>query len=180
MAKSKLTNVQQTAEHYGKLIVERAQLELGTKRSQKSNNPRGRNFSGRKVSSGNLRKSLSFILKSQKGKFSMSFGAKGTASAYAYNVHNGRKRGSQPPSHELVAWLKRRGYRAKDPKTGAFKETKDYHYKGMAYVIARSIGKYGIKEFPYYTMALKKYDTQITDALLKAVELDVEIEFKDL
>ena len=177
---SRLANIEKTANFYGKLIVERAQLELGTKRSQRSNNPNGRNYSGRKVSSDNLRKNLNFILKSQNGKFSVSFGAKGTAAKYAQSVHNGRRKGSQPPSHELVAWLKRRGYRAKDPKTGAFKETKEYHYEGMAYVIARSIGKYGVKEFPYYTMALKKYDTQLTDAILKAIELDVEVEFKDL
>jgi hypothetical protein len=170
-----LDNVKQVAQHYGNLIVERAQLELGTRRSMKSG--RGRTYTGRKVSTGDLRKSLNVILVEQKGKFSFKFGAKGAASKYAYNVHNGRKKGSPPPSDELVGWLKRKGFRAKDPKTGAFKTTKEYHYLGMAYVIARSIGKYGIPEFPFYDMAFKKYDTEMSDALLDAVVEDVNIVF---
>jgi hypothetical protein len=170
-----LDNVKQVAQHYGNLIVERAQLELGTRRSMKSG--RGRAYTGRKVATDTLRKNLNVILSAQKGKFILKFGAKGAASKYAYYVHEGRSKGKRPPIHELVEWLRRKGIRPRNKETGAFEKSTEKKLEGIAYVIARSIGKYGIPEFPYYRMAFKKYDTEMSDALLDAVVEDVNIVF---
>jgi len=172
-----LDNVEKTANHFGRLIVERAQLELGTRRKQTAGS--GRVYTGRKVASDNLRKSLDFTLQANKDRFSIQFGAKGTAAKYAGIVHDGRRRGKQPPIQELVDWMRKKRIRPRK-EDGSFSESTESARRGLAFVIARSIGRHGTKEFPYYEIALKKYDTQMTDALLKAVELDVEIEFKDL
>lgn len=174
--KVKLANVRAVAKDFGKKIVERAQLELGTTRSYVSGS--GKSYRGKKVASDSLRKGLRFIVKKQKDSFRMNFGSTSAVSDYAGVVHFGRRRGAkQPPSSELVAWLKKKGFRAKDPDTGAFVRTKEYHYRGMAYVIARSIKEHGTPAFPYYSLAFKHYDTQLTDALLKALTLDVDVIF---
>lgn len=163
----------------GTLIVERAQLELGTTRSINGKKVR-------RVASGDLRKNLLFTIK---GK-NILFSAKAPADKYASFVHYGvngtkKRQGSpfsfgskQPPTSPILRWMKQKGIKVRN-QDGSFAKQTESAKKGLAFVIARKIKEQGITPLPYYDMAIKyAFQTQkdlIEKALVKDIELNLDL-----
>ena len=68
---------------------------------------------------------------------------------YITAINDGRGAGKKaPPSTAILNWMKYKNIRVRDSK-GRFTVAKDYQMRGIAWAIARSIGKKGtIKDFP--------------------------------
>jgi hypothetical protein len=168
----------------GTLIVERAQLELGTTRSINGKKVR-------RVASGDLRKNLQYTIN---GK-NILFGAKPPSNDYASFVHygvNGTKKNQgsqfsfgskQPPSSPILRWMKQKRIRPRDAN-GSFKsfsnsEQAENANLNLAIRIAKSIKEKGITPLPYYDMAIKyAFQTQkdlIEKALVKDIELNLDL-----
>jgi len=163
----------------GTLIVERAQLELGTTRSINGKKVR-------RVASGDLRKNLQYTIN---GK-NILFGAKPPSNDYASFVHygvNGTKKSQgsqfsfgskQPPSSPILRWMKQKGIKVRN-QDGSFAKQTESAKKGLAFVIARKIKEQGITPLPYYDMAIKyAFQTQkdlIEKALVKDIELNLNL-----
>lgn len=163
----------------GTLIVERAQLELGTTRSINGKKVR-------RVASGDLRKNLQYTIN---GK-NILFGAKPPSNDYASFVHygvNGTKKNQgsqfgfgskQPPSSPILRWMKQKGIKVRN-QDGSFAKQTESAKKGLAFVIARKIKEQGITPLPYYDMAIKyAFQTQqdlIEKALVKDIELNLDL-----
>jgi len=68
---------------------------------------------------------------------------------YAYWLINGRKPGKWANIGAIEDWIRnKKSFRIKDFKTGRFLPKTDKNIKSVAYVIARSIGKFGFKSKP--------------------------------
>jgi len=160
----------------GTLIVERAQLEIGTTRTI-----RGRKV--RRVASDKLRKGLSFVVNGKNiglttdqdhGEF-IHYGVNGTKQKFGSQFSFGTK---QPPSEPILRWMKQKGVRVRTAE-GAFAKQTESAKKGLAFVIARSVKEKGIVPLPYYDMAIKyAFQTQqdlIEKALVKDIELNLDL-----
>ena len=161
-----LNNTNKAAEKWGALIVERAQLELGTRRRQTAGS--GRTYIGRKVSSDALRKGLGYTHSiSGKNILSFDFGAKVDYGTY---VHEGRQRGKMPPLDSIIDWMGKKRIRPRDAETGSFVQATPGRVRSLAYLIARSIGKYGVEPFPFFSMAFDHHaqamEKEIADAFV--------------
>ena len=69
-------------------------------------------------------------------------------------VDEGRNAGKQPPVQSIMKWLKYPNVKSKLGKENrdlSLKTFKDYELKGLAYVIARKIGKEGAKATHFYS-----------------------------
>ena len=77
--------------------------------------------------------------------------------AYAQFVHDGRRPGSPPPTAAVAGWARRKGLNP--------------------YLVARAIGRRGIKGRPFFTDAVKKIVTQVSNHLRVAVS-EIERDWK--
>jgi len=163
----------------GRIIVERAQLEIGTTRSINGKKVR-------RVASGDLRRNLQFTTKGKNLLFSAKAPSKGYAAFVHYGVNGTKKsQGSpfsfgskQPPSEPILRWMKMKGVKVRN-QDGSFAKQTESAKKGLAFVIARKIKEQGITPLPYYNMAIKYvFQTQkdlIEKALVKDIELNLEL-----
>ncbi len=114
---------------------------------------------------GNLRRAISFWLDRPKLTSYIGF-TEGNANAfeYAMAVERGRKAGSMPPSSALELWVKRK---LKVPEKLV---------KGIAFVIARKIGREGTKPRPFLLPAFDRHaptlNEEIQRQMAKAIEED--------
>lgn len=92
---------------------------------------------------------------------------------YGDYVEGGRRAGARmPPPSKLLNWIKvKRVPRFRDKK-GKF-----ISYQSQAFLIARSIGKKGIKPFPFMTDAVEQAQNDLLyileEAIAQAVEQDI-------
>jgi len=97
-----------------------------------------------KVATGKLAKSVSYELIETLDKISVGI----KALDYLDNVDSGRRKGAKPPpTGVIVKWMKIRGIKGRNPKTGRFQTQEQ-----AAFAIARGISKNGIKP----TFVIKK------------------------
>lgn len=104
------------------------------------------------IASGELSKSVKFSidvnLADEKYVFQLDM------APYWSAVDEGRKAGKQPPIQSIMKWLKYPNVQSKLGKENrdlSLKTFKDYELKGLAYVIARKIGKEGTKATHFYS-----------------------------
>ena len=124
--------------------------------------------------SGALYKSLSYKIQGSKVSFLgenygvfQDKGVKGAESTYAESRNSPHKYTSKmPPSSVFDKWIKQRGIKGRDKKTGRF--IKD---KSLTYLIARSIYKKGIRATLFFTKpfeaGLVKYEDLIVNGYLE-------------
>lgn len=77
--------------------------------------------------------------------------------SYAQYVHDGRKPGSPPPTAAVAGWARKKGLNP--------------------YLVARAIGRRGIKGRPFFTDAVKKIVSRISNHLHAAVS-EIERDWK--
>lgn len=106
----------------------------------------------RRVATGNLKNSIKSVI--QKGEDGVqmikleAFG-KPLENTYAYWLVNDRKPGGRPPTKNIEQWIKdKKDFKIRDLKTGRFLPKNEKNIKNAAFLISRSIGKFGFKNKP--------------------------------
>jgi hypothetical protein len=169
----------------GKLIVERAQLELGATRTIN-----GRKV--RRVASDALRKGLNFTINGknlslnsvQKYGAFIHYGVNGTKKKWGSQFSY--KSGTKPiPLGPIVGWMRKKGVRPRN-KAGGFqkqgpKKVKIGGYSvstqeaGLAFAIGRKTKENGIAPLPYYNLAISNVLKTQSALIAKAIKKDVEL-----
>lgn len=156
----------------GKLIIERAQLELGTTRTI-----RGRKV--RRVASDDLRRGLSYSIKGKNislntnqtyGAF-IHYGVNGTKKKWGSQFSYGSK---QPPIEPIMKWMRIKGIKVRK-KGGAFAKQTPKAVRGLAFGIARKVKENGIAPLPYYNLAIGNVFRTQQALIDKAVKKDIEL-----
>jgi len=112
---------------------------------------KGRGLTNR-IATGNLKNSIQAVTTTDKQGITIiqlqAFGQP-LNNTYAYWLINGRKPGKWANIGAIEDWIRnKKSFRIKDFKTGRFLPKTDKNIKSVAYVIARSIGKFGFKSKP--------------------------------
>jgi len=167
MSKNKFENTEETLEDYGELITDEIVDLLESKRKNASHKlVNSIDFDVVKNKIG-LQLVIDYIDYGDKRRNKKTGALEG-------NVIRGRRAGQkQPPVDDIIEWIKQKRL----PITGKNRNARSTNkqvvnkVKGMAFAIAKSISKNGIKAFdflkPYEdTVTSKKYKEDLTEALL--------------
>ena len=130
----------------------------------------GRNYTNA-VSSGTLEKSLAYRLKIKGKAIDISIYAKGKASQYFLARENGRKPGKQPPVDAILDWMRIKPIKLRDKESGKFQKPTEALKKQVAFLIARKIGRDGIKGWKAFDYAFEniwdEYEAKVVAAFGK-------------
>ena len=156
----------------GRLIVERAQLELGTTRTINGKKVR-------RVASDNLRRGLSYSVNGKKVNFNTNqayggfihYGVNGTKKTWGSPFSYGSK---QPPIEPILKWMRIKGIKVR--KTGgSFAKQTPKAVRGLAFGIAKKIKENGIAPLPYYNLAIGNVFRTQKALIAAAVKKDIEL-----
>jgi len=84
------------------------------------------------------------------------------SSPYSYTT-------KQPPPDILSKWIKKKGIKGRDKKTGRFISN-----LSLAFIIGRKIKRDGIKSLSFFQKPLGVYYNDLKDNLLKELKFDIE------
>ena len=133
-----------------------------------------------------LGKSIRFQVSKEEGGFSTKFymadygeyldkGVSGNKVKRSYKDYEGKTKASpykytnkHPPTGILEKWIKRKGLKGRDKKSGRFIKNKSF-----AFAIAKSIQKKGIKSLSFFQKPLGLRFKEMQKDMLKIVELDI-------
>jgi hypothetical protein len=106
----------------------------------------------KRVATGNLKNSIKSVIEKDNDGLQIikleAFG-KPLENTYAYWLINDRKPGGRPPVKDIEQWIRnKKDFKIRDMKTGRFLPKNEKNIKSVAYVISRSIGKFGFKNKP--------------------------------
>lgn len=131
------------------------------------------------VASGNLSKSVNFNITIQLTDSRYTFQL--NMAPYWDAVDKGRKKGKQPPVKEIKKWLQQPNVKSKfgmENRDLSLRTLKDYQLNGLAYVIARKIGKEGTKPTYFYSSVItnERIEQLIAD-IQEAAAVDIIAQF---
>jgi hypothetical protein len=135
---------------------------------------------GNKIASGKLRDSIKSVIEEQNGIEIIQVQAFGQplSNTYAYWLVNGRQPGKWANIGAIEQWIRnKKSFRIRDMKTGRFLEKNDRNIKSVAYVIAKSIGKFGFQNLPQNFVEVS-YDKIINNEQI--LDLIGEASYEDL
>lgn len=140
---------------FGSRIVDLARINLGATYTAKRSN--GKTYRKRIDSSGSLRKSLKYKVKTrgEDGRF-ISGRLEFSMLEYGKYVDAGRKPGKGIPLDPLIKWIKKKPIRLRDLETGSFVKATDAKIKSLAFLISRNAKKNGIKPTKFITEPLEE------------------------
>jgi len=143
----------------------------------------GRNYTNA-VASGTLEKSLAYRLKIKGKSIDISVYAKGKASQYFLARENGRKPGKQPPVSAILDWMRIKPIKLRDKESGKFQKPTEALKKQVAFLIARKIGREGIKGWHAFDYAMEniwdEYEAKVIEAYGKDFNATIENQLKDI
>jgi hypothetical protein len=143
----------------------------------------GRNFTNA-VASGTLEKSLKYRLQIKGSSINISIYAKGKASNYFLARENGRRPGKQPPVDAILEWMRIKPIKLRDKESGKFKKSTEELKRQVAFLIARKIGKQGMKGWHAFDYAYEniwdEYEAQVVAAYQKDFTATLENQLKDI
>lgn len=143
----------------------------------------GKNYTNA-VASGTLEKSLAYRLKIKGKSIDISIYAKGKASQYFLARENGRKPGKQPPVDAILEWMRIKPIKLRDKESGKFKKPTEALKKQVAFLIARKIGRDGIKGWKAFDYAMEniwdEYEAKVVAAYEKDFTATIENQFNDI
>ena len=120
------------------------------------------------VASGTLEKSLAYRLQIKGKSINISVYAKGVASQYFLARENGRKPGKQPPVSAILDWMRIKPIKLRDKESGKFQKPTEALKKQVAFLIARKIGRDGIKGWHAFDYAMEniwdEYEAKVAEA----------------
>jgi len=112
----------------------------------------------KKIATGKLYNSITYNVSSD-GDISFSYAEEGKY------VESGRRRGARfPPSAPILKWIKIKGIKGRDTKTGKF--IKD---KALVFLFQRAISRDGIKAVPFMQLAIDKATQQLMVELEQSI-----------
>jgi len=132
-----------------------------------------------RVASGKLRNSIKAVVKQERAGVQViqvqAFGQP-LSNTYAYWLANDRKQNSGGGYANIGAieeWIKNKNsFKIRDLKTGKFLPKNEKNIKNTAFVVAKSIGKYGYQNIPknFVTISYEKIlnNTQIRDMIAQS------------
>jgi hypothetical protein len=143
----------------------------------------GRNYTNA-VASGTLEKSLSYRLQIKGKSINISVYAKGKAGQYFLFRENGRKAGKQPPIDAILDWMRIKPIKLRDKQSGKFQKPTEALKRQVAFLIARKIGKEGIKGWHAFDYAMDniwdEYEAKVVAAYGKDFSATLENQLKDI
>ena len=143
----------------------------------------GRNFTNA-VASGTLEKSLKYRLQIKGQSINISIYAKGKASNYFLARENGRKPGKQPPVDAILEWMRIKPIKLRDRESGKFQKPTEALKRQVAFLIARKIGKQGMKGWHAFDYAYEniwdEYEAKVVEAYGKDFSATLENQLKDI
>jgi len=143
----------------------------------------GKNFTNA-VASGTLEKSLKYRLQIKGQNINVSVYAKGKASQYFLARENGRKPGKQPPVDAILEWMRIKPIKLRDKESGKFKKPTEALKRQVAFLIARKIGREGIKGWKAFDYAMEniwdEYESKVVAAYQKDFTATIENQFNDI
>jgi len=143
----------------------------------------GKNFTNA-VASGTLEKSLKYRLQIKGQNINVSVYAKGKASKYFLAREDGRKPGKQPPVSAILDWMRIKPIKLRDKESGKFKKPTEAFKKQVAFLIARKIGREGIKGWHAFDYAMEniwdEYEAKIFEAFGKDFGANLDNELNDI
>jgi hypothetical protein len=144
----------------------------------------GRNYTNA-VSSGTLVKSLAYRLKVKGKSIDISIYAKGKASQYFLARENGRRAGATPPPvSAILDWMRLKPIKLRDKESGKFKKPTEALKRQVAFLIARKIGKEGIKGWHAFDYAYEniwdEYEAKVVAAYGKDFSATLENQLKEI
>jgi hypothetical protein len=143
----------------------------------------GRNYTNA-VASGTLEKSLKYRLQIKGQSINISIYAKGKASNYFLARENGRKPGKQPPIDAILDWLRIKPIKLRDKQSGKFQKPTEALKRQVAFLIARKIGKEGIKGWHAFDYAMEniwdEYEAKVVAAYGKDFTATLENQLKEI
>jgi hypothetical protein len=186
-----MKHLDQAINQFSQDVVERAQRNLGSYRTVTDR--RGRKKKRRADSSGTLRKSLTYSAKSISKGTNIAFFAKGNASDYADFVEQGvngtEKKHGSPYSFKgknlregvVLDWMKNKPIRLRTMKNGVlggFAKNTEQARKTAAFLIGRSIARYGFAPLNYMRDAVNDAIPDWRNRFEQAVIKDIEERLK--
>jgi hypothetical protein len=143
----------------------------------------GKNFTNA-VASGTLEKSLKYRLQIKGNNINVSVYAKGKASQYFLARENGRKPGKQPPVDAILEWMRIKPIKLRDKESGKFKKPTEALKRQVAFLIARKIGRDGIKGWKAFDYAYEniwdEYESKVVAAYAKDFTATIENQLTDI
>lgn len=120
-----------------------------------------------KVATGNLANSISVTYNANSGEVEVSM------LDYWRYVNDGRKPGKYVPLSSILQWIKQKGLKGRNKKTGRFITNESF-----AWGINTNIKKFGIAPTYFYDEAFKEIEPRFEDELIKALEIDITTFFE--
>jgi hypothetical protein len=144
----------------------------------------GRNFTNA-VASGTLEKSLKYRLKIKGKNINVSIYAKGKASQYFLARENGRRPGATPPPvSAILEWIRIKPIKLRDKESGKFQKPTEALKRQVAFLIARKIGRDGVKGWKAFDYAYEniwdEYEAKIFEAYGKDFGATIENQLNDI
>jgi hypothetical protein len=144
----------------------------------------GRNYTNA-VASGTLEKSLAYRLKIKGKAIDISIYAKGKASNYFLARENGRRPGATPPPvSAILDWMRIKPIKLRDKESGKFQKPTEALKKQVAFLIARKIGRDGVKGWKAFDYAFEniwdEYEAKVVAAYGKDFNATIENQFNDI
>ena len=144
----------------------------------------GRNFTNA-VSSGTLVNSLAYRLKIKGKEINVWVYAKGKASQYFLARENGRRAGATPPPvSAILDWMRLKPIKLRDKESGKFKKPTEALKRQVAFLIARKIGRDGIKGWKAFDYAMEniwdEYESKVVAAYAKDFSATIENQFNEI
>lgn len=94
---------------------------------------------------------------------------------YWIYVNDGRKPGKYVPLDAIKTWIKQKGLKGRDKKTGRFITNEKF-----AWGINTNIKKFGIAPTYFYDRAVENFEQYFEDEAVKALNIDMEKFFNNL
>lgn len=94
-------------------------------------------------------------------------------SLHASAVEFGRRAGKQPPTDNILEWIKKKGIADTTTARGGRRKRGEDFYKrakSLAYLIARKIGKFGVKARPFLYPAFRQNEDEVMRILTSSIK----------
>jgi len=140
-------------------MLDKSVLEIEKKWAQQVvTNAKSILLRNKKIATGKLYNSIRYSV-SKDGDISFEYAPEGKW------VTQGRRKNSRfPPPAPISRWIKAKGIRGRDPKTG-----EDIKDKALVFLFQRAIARDGIKPLPFMQMAIDKSMKQLMADLEKSL-----------
>ena len=167
---NKFKNTKSYLGNYSKELVKLLKIEIGRNRTRTY---RSGSYSSPIDNTGKLKESIESIAKETSKGISFNI----MSNDYGLAVDGGSSR-KQPAVDELIDWIRSKPIRIRDSK-GRFATATDYRVRGLAYAIAKKIGRDGIQPTGFIQDAINQSMDKL-NKLGAAVGKDVSLNLDDI